>query len=146
MSCQEYDWKAYAFGELTAADRREADAHRAACLGCQAELDHVRLTIGALGAMHEEEVPRRIAFVSDKVFEPKWWHMFLRPSFTAALLIAAAIVAHGFIARPAVNDAEIQDRINQAVAASEQRNADAVKNVDTRLTDFYVKATGIVRQ
>jgi len=145
MSCEQYDWKAYALGELTSVDRREADAHRAACESCQNELAHMRLTVEALGALREEEVPRRIAFVSDKVFEPRWWQVFLRPSFAAALVIAAAIVAHGYIARPA-NDAEIQARIDQAVAAAEERNVEAVNTVDKKLTDFYVKATGIVRQ
>src|SRR5580700_8011512 len=114
MSC-EYDWKAYAFGELAAKDRREAEAHAATCEGCRGELAHVRLTLDTLSALREEEVPRRISFVSDKVFEPRWWQAFMRPSFAAALVVAGAIVAHGFMTRPAVDDAQIQARVDQAV-------------------------------
>src|SRR5580700_1029584 len=114
MSCESFDWKAYAFGELAANERREAEAHAATCEGCREELAHVRLTVDTLSALREEEVPRRIAFVSDKVFEPRWWETFLRPAFfspmlAAACVLGAAIVMHGYITRPAaVDDAEIQ--------------------------------------
>ena len=72
--------------------------------------------------------------------------MFLRPSFAAALVIAAAIVMHGFMMRPAVDSAEIQARVDQAVGRAvadvEQRNAD----LDRKVTTLYVATTGIVRQ
>jgi anti-sigma factor RsiW len=149
MSCERYDWKAYALGELAGNERREADAHTATCEGCRDELSQLRLTIGSLAALREEEVPRRIAFVSDKVFEPRWWQMFLRPSFAAACVIAAAILVHGYIMRPVVpvvNDAEIQAAVNRAVADVEQRNQEAVSQVNAKLTSFYNVSTGIVRQ
>jgi anti-sigma factor RsiW len=150
MSCEQYDWKAYAFGELSASERREAETHSAACEGCREELASMRLTIDTLSALREEEVPRRIAFVSDKVFEPRWWQAFLRPSFSAALLIAAAIVAHGYMTRPAVDNAEIQARVDQAVSKAvaevEQRNEDAVNKMDATLRTYYVQTTGIKYQ
>src|SRR5580698_680855 len=105
MSCEKYDWKAYALGELAANERREAEGHAATCEGCRGELAQVRLTVDTLSALREEEVPRRIAFVSDKVFEPRWWDVFLKPTFAAACVLAAAIVMHGYITRPAVVDA-----------------------------------------
>jgi anti-sigma factor RsiW len=147
MSCESYDWKAYAFGELAAKDRRDAEAHAASCEGCRAELAHVRLTVDTLAALREEEVPRRIAFVSDKVFEPRWWDTFLRPTFAAACVLAAAIVMHGYITRPpAVDAAAIQAQVNQAVTRAvanvERRNAE----LDNKVTTLYVAATGIVRQ
>jgi anti-sigma factor RsiW len=147
MGCEGHDWKAYAFGELAANERRDAEAHAAACEGCREELAQVRLTVDTLAALREEEVPRRIAFVSDKVFEPRWWEMFLRPSFAAALVLAAAIVMHGYMTRPpAVDAAAIQAQVNQAVnravADVQQRNAD----LETRLTSWYVKSTGIKYQ
>ena len=40
---------------------------------CREELARLRLTLDALSTLREEEMPRRIAFVSDKVFEPRWW-------------------------------------------------------------------------
>jgi anti-sigma factor RsiW len=147
MSCESYDWKAYALGELAANERREAETHAATCEGCRGELAHVRLTVDTLSALREEEVPRRIAFVSDKVFEPRWWEMFLKPSFAAALVLAAAIVMHGYLMRPAaLDEAAIQAQVNQAVTRAvanvERQNAE----LNTKLTMFYVKQTGIKYQ
>ena len=148
MNCEKYDWKGYAFGELAADERREAEAHASTCEGCRGELAHVRLTVDTLSALREEEVPRRIAFVSDKVFEPRWWDTFLRPTFAAACVLAAAIVMHGYMTRPAaMDDAAIQARVDQAVtkavAGVEERNSQALNAVNNTVTDFYVKNTGI---
>ena len=147
MSCEPYDWKAYALGELAANERREAEAHAAACEGCRGELASLQVTVDAMSALREEEVPRRIAFVSDKVFEPRWWQTFLRPTFAAACVLAAAIVMHGYLVRPPAVDAEaIQAQINQAVTRAvadvERKNVD----LDTKLTKFYVQSTGIKYQ
>jgi len=147
MNCESFDWKGYALGELAANERREAEAHAATCEGCRGELAHVRLTVDTLSALREEEVPRRIAFVSDKVFEPRWWDTFLRPTFAAACVLAAAIVMHGYMTRPAAMDAAaIQARINQAVVRAvadvERHNAD----LDRKLTTLYVDSTGIKYQ
>jgi len=151
MSCEQYDWKGYALGELAANDRREAEAHASGCEGCRGELAQVRLTIDTLAALREEEVPRRIAFVSDKVFEPRWWEMFLKPSFGAALVIAAAILAHGYIMRPApvseaVMQARIERAVTKAVADVEQRNDVAYDMVTKQITNMLVADRGIVRQ
>src|SRR5512143_3139293 len=106
MSCKledrRPDWKAYTLGELDAHARQEAENHVAACSDCQDELAGLRVTLDAMATLRDEELPRRIAFVSDKVFEPRWYQkMFLRPSFAAAGLIAAAILVHAFV-RPVV--------------------------------------------
>ncbi|SRR5487761_1908659 len=146
MSCEQYDWKAYALGEMTLAERREAEAHGAACAGCRNELAHVRLTVDTLSALREEEPSRRIAFVSDKVFEPRWWQMFLRPSFAAALVIAAAILMHGYLMRPAAGSADMQARIDRAVNQALERNLEVVDTMQRQMTQIYVANTGIVRQ
>lgn len=121
------DWKSYVLGELAASARREAEQHAAACHACQEELAELRVTLDAMATLREEEVPRRIAFVSDKVFEPKWWQSFLRPSFGAAAVVAGAILAHGFM-RPAapvasVDAAAIEARVT---AAMQEKIADEV--------------------
>ncbi len=159
MSCPSYDWKAYALGELDPGDCRAAEVHAAACPDCREELTRLRLTLHTLSALREEEVPRRIAFVSDKVFEPRWWRSFLRPSFAAACVIAAAILVHGFVMRPApaVDSAALQLKIdqavNRAVAASEERNAQqtsdllaAYEMLSKQFTRIYAINTGLVRQ
>src|SRR5580765_671810 len=102
MSCKledrRPDWKSYALGELDARARQEAESHVAACADCRDELAGLRVTLDAMATLREEELPRRIAFVSDKVFEPRWYEkLFLRPSFAAAAVIAAAILVHAFV-------------------------------------------------
>ena len=102
MSCKledrRPDWKSFALGELDARARQDAESHVAACADCQDELAALRVTLDAMATLREEELPRRIAFVSDKVFEPRWYEkLFLRPSFAAAGLIAAAILVHAFV-------------------------------------------------
>jgi hypothetical protein len=128
VSCSAYDWKAYALGELDSKSRRDAELHAAACLTCRDELAGLRLTLDALSTLREEEIPRRIAFVSDKVFEPRWWQSFLRPSFAAGSLIAAAILVHAFVRPPQmapVDTAAIQAKIEMQVEAEVSKRVDA---------------------
>jgi anti-sigma factor RsiW len=142
MSCSSYDWKAYALGEIDPGDRHQAEAHAATCPSCREELATLRLTLDAMSTLREEEIPRRIAFVSDKVFEPRWWNGFMRPSFAAAAVIAAAILVHGWMMRPvssidaaapSIDTAAIQSRIDaavtKAVAEIQQRQAQETAKV-----------------
>lgn len=128
MSCSHEckpDWKAYLLGELGPEDRRQHEECASACPACREELATLRVTLDALSALREEEVPRRIAFVSDKVFEPRWpqrmWQSFLRPSFAAGAVIAAAILVHAFVRPPVaplpppVDTAAIEARITAEV-------------------------------
>jgi hypothetical protein len=128
------DWRAYTLGELDAPARREAENHATVCADCQDELAGLRVTLDALATLREEEIPRRIAFVSDKVFEPRWWQkLFLRPSFAAAALVAAAILVHGFV-RPAVapsstvDTAAIEARVTTEVSQRLQADMAATLN------------------
>src|SRR5579864_1539856 len=94
------DWKAYVLRELGQDAHRQAEAHLATCSICDEEVATLRLTLDTLSTLREEEIPRRIAFVSDKVFEPRWWQRafiptFTNPTFAAAVLVAAAILVHG---------------------------------------------------
>jgi anti-sigma factor RsiW len=157
MSCTNYDWKAYVLGELNEAGRREAESHAAHCSLCRDELASARLTLDALSTLREEEVPRRIAFVSDKVFEPKWWQAFLKPSFAGALAIALAILVHAFVyadARPNASvQAQIDAAVTRAVGVADQRQTQKLQQV---LSDYdivtkqnmliYARNSGIVRQ
>ena len=141
MSCSSYDWKAYALGEVDPGDRHQAEAHAAACAKCREELATLRLTLDALSTLREEEIPRRIAFVSDKVFEPRWWQAFLRPSFAAATVIAAAILVHGWMMRPvpsaapSIDTAAIQSRIDAALERQAQENARLLAATEQRFAE-----------
>ena len=123
MSCSspnsKPDWKAYLLGELNPEVSRQADAHLAACSICHEEVATLRLTLDTLSTLREEEVPRRIAFVSDKVFEPRWWQRVFTPTFAAGALVAAAILVLGSI-RP--GQAQVDAAVTEAVSQAEARH------------------------
>jgi anti-sigma factor RsiW len=146
MSCSEDDLKDFIFGELDEAARGRVEAHIRECRTCQEELDRLRLTGAALNALREEEMPRRIAFVSDPVFEPRWWQRLWQSGpklgFASAAMLSLALVFNAVYrpapqAAPAVaaDPAVIEQRVNAelarrigpaieaAVAASEARQA-----------------------
>ena len=74
--------------------------HVRGCQSCREELDRLNLTRSALASLEDEEIPRRIAFVSDRVFEPRWWQTMWHSGpvmgFASAAVLAAAILVHGF--------------------------------------------------
>jgi len=162
MSCSSLenkpDWKAYALAELDPDGRREAEVHAAVCPGCREELEMIRVTLDAMSTLREEEIPRRIAFVSDKVFEPRWWQMFRQPTFAAACVVAAAILAHALV-RPAapIDSAAMQASLNAAVTKAvtqvEERHAKEMSAMladyeilSKQVTGMYVVNTGLIRQ
>lgn len=154
--CSGYDWKAYALAELSAAERTQAAAHAAQCGDCREELAGVRRMLDTLGTLREEEIPRRIAFVSDKVFEPRWWQRLFTPSFAAGCVVAAAILVHAFV-RPPVTDSAIQAQVDaavtKAVAQVEARHADetaamlsAYDMLSKQFRQVYITTAGMIRQ
>ena len=150
MSCSSIDLKAYFLGELAAAEKTAAESHIQACAGCRDELDRLRLTQTALQSLEEEEIPQRIAFVSDKVFEPRWWQTMWRSApamgFASAAMLAAAILAHGF-ARPApiytpapIDTAQIDQRVEREVSARlDDAVRKAVGEMQTRQAQQFAK-------
>lgn len=123
MSC-EIDLKAYVVGEATRHERGAVEDHVRACQSCHEELDRLNLTRSALASLEDEEIPRRISFVSDRVFEPRWWQTMWHSGpvmgFASAALLAAAIVVHGFERSPVVDAAQIEKRIESRVNARVQ--------------------------
>lgn len=134
MSCSPFDLKDYFFDELKSAERQAVEAHASACPACREELTALQATRAALLSVAEEEPPRRIAFVSDKVFEPRWWQVLWNSGpklgFAGAAMLSAAIVVHGFAARPSGEalEAEVAKRVSaevtRAVAANEEQHSD----------------------
>jgi len=122
-----FDVKGYLLGELDEAGRRAVEEHVASCQECREELDRLRLTEAAMLTVRDVEIPKRIAFVSDKIFEPKWWQRLWqsgpRLGFASALVLAIAIVAHGFLQPPPVkgpeplNTAEVARMVEKEVSA-----------------------------
>ena len=152
MSCPEFDLKGYILKELPQAEACATEAHAAKCDACREEIERLSLTFTALRAVPEEEMPRRIAFVSDKVFEPRWWQAWLnsgpRMAFVSSMMLALAILTHGVIRpvevagpAPAFDSAVIEARVDrevarrldhavqQAIVESEARQAEKVQAV-----------------
>jgi hypothetical protein len=125
MSCSQFDLKAYFLGELAEPDRCLVEEHVKACQDCRDEMERLRVTRAALVSLPDEEIPRRIAFVSDKVFEPRgWarlWNSGPRLGFASAAMLSLAILVHGFtrpspvIAPPAANTAALEARLEAEV-------------------------------
>ena len=101
MTCSSVDLKAYMLGELPEKEKGAVAAHVRECATCGEEMERLSLTHLALVSLRDEEVPRRIAFVSDKVFEPRWWQRIWQSgpamAFASAALVACAILAHGMM-------------------------------------------------
>jgi len=153
MSCSspnsKPDWKAYLLGELNPEVFRQAEAHLAACSNCHEEVATLRLTLDTLSTLREEEVPRRIAFVSDKVFEPRWWQRVFSPTFAAGALVAAAILIHGSL-RP--GQAQVDAAVTKAVSQVEARHnlemqvlSDLVEQRDKQISNIVLTSAPIYR-
>ena len=161
MTCS-FDLKEYALGESSRDEARRIEAHLMDCSACRDEVARLQLTRGALLALADEEPPRRIAFVSDKVFEPRWYHRLWTSApqlgFIAAAMLACAILVHAF-ARPAAPapsviadtktmderiEREVATRVNAAIGTAvatavadsegrqQKRTAELLKAADER--------------
>src|SRR5580704_10638790 len=130
MSCSPFDLRDYHLKELTDPQQRQVETHVKDCSACREELERLRLTQAALFMLRDEEIPQRIAFVSDPVFEPsgarRWWTAFwgsgARLGFTGAAMLSAALLFSTLTRGSAqISATEVDHRIQQAVYASEQR-------------------------
>jgi anti-sigma factor RsiW len=158
MSCSPFDLRDYFFQELSDPHRqRQVEAHVKTCAPCREELDRLRITGAALRSLAEEEIPQRIAFVSDQIFEPSPWRRWLaafwnsgaRLGFASAAMLSASLVVFAFrpapapvlsVIRPAVT-APAPVTVTQASAVSEaevQRRIQAAVNqaVDLKTKDL----------
>lgn len=162
MSCSPYDLRDYIFDELTDGQRGQVQTHLKTCEPCCAELESLRFTQSALLAIRDEEIPQRIGFVSDKVFEPspvrRWfsgfWTSAARLGFVSAAMISAAILVHGMLnvhnsAQPAqIGQAEIDRRVHDAVTAQIQTQvaAQVKAQVDARISAAVAQAVDVTEQ
>jgi anti-sigma factor RsiW len=141
MSCSPFDLNDYFLKELPDSERRQVDGHVRECRQCREELERLRRTEASLFALREEEIPQRIAFVSDKVFEPAPWRRWLaafwgsaaRLGFASAAMLSIAILVFA-LSRPAIRapsttatpagvQAQIQAAVDKAVYESELRQS-----------------------
>jgi anti-sigma factor RsiW len=142
----------YAFDELTAAERQSMERHFAQCPDCAVELDRWRLTTAALRVLPDVEIPRRIAFVSDKVFEPSWfgafWNSAARLGFASACVLSAglsfAAYHRGTEVRTVVQTTDVSGvskaAIAEAVAKAVALAVDKAHADDVRITQAALDA------
>jgi hypothetical protein len=153
MSCSPFDLQDYYFKELPENERRLTEVHVKTCASCREELDRLRGTEAALLMLPDEEIPQRIGFVSDPVFQPSalrrgWdalWNSGARLGFASAAMLSAALVVFA-VSRPAAHvpgppagidraalesdfSRRLNDTVQQAVAASEARQAQQTKEL-----------------
>ena len=159
MNCAPHDLKDLYFDDLSATESRAVREHLSQCAECAMEWEQLREVGIRLSALPEEEIPRRIAFVSDKIFEPspvaRWWQTFWMTGWhvgaMSAFVLAGAIVFHAYHqpvqiireqviaeapteakADAGVTQAQIDRAVAQAVRTSEARyNAQLEKAVAT---------------
>lgn len=156
MQCADFDWKGFVLQEAPPHERRAMEEHLKGCPACQREVDALGLTLVAVRQLPQHPVPRRLAFVSDPVFELPWWKRFWRMpapawGFASALVIAVAILLHGQMTPPPAPmrapldpqvveravQAEIQRRLPAAVEAAVRAQAgQAAAQMEARLADF----------
>ena len=130
MNCAPDELKDLFFGEIDARERKRVEEHLAACANCQTEYDRLQITRTALLSVREEELPRRIAFISDKVFEPRWyqklWNSGPKLVFAAAAMLSCAILVHALAPAPPqqiVSTAPDAARIHEIVQAEVKKVA-----------------------
>jgi hypothetical protein len=119
---------------------------------CREELDRLRATEATLMTLGDEEIPQRIGFVSDPVFEPsalaRWWAAFwgsaARLGFASAAMLSVALVIFALrpvpqarVPAPATDRAALEadfsrrlgTAVSQAVTASEARQAGQMRQL-----------------
>lgn len=157
MTCQ-VDIKAYALGEATPAERRTAETHIASCAVCRSEFESLNMLRTVLMTDPDQEPPRRIAFVSDKIFEPKWWQralgigagwnpMQLLAPVALSALASFAIVKVQSVGMPVGSIASAGPNSNQLVQQSSapRGETDRDKDVAARVDAAVKQAVAEVR-
>lgn len=160
MPCADFDWKGFVLNETPPDQRRTMEEHLKGCTACQREVEALGLTLVAVRQLPQHPIPRRLAFVSDPVFELPWWKRIWRMpapawGFASALVVAIAILLHGQMAPPPVPQsaqadpraieravqAEIERRLPAAVeAAVRTRLGAAAAQMEARLAEFEKRA------
>ena len=155
MSCSPFDLRDYFFGELPEEERRQVDLHAKSCAACREELNSLQSTQAILLSVREEEIPQRIGFVSDRVYEPsrlrRWWRAFWgsgpRLGFASAAMLSVAIVVSAMHrptpVTPATLDvarlqADFSRQMNQAV---EKAVAESDARHERRTVELLAAAT-----
>lgn len=109
MSQAPHDLRDYLFDELSSQERAEMEAFLSTSAEAREELDRLRTMQQALRIAPDEEMPRRIGFISDKVFEPsrarRWWLGFwdVAPRFGFSMAAVLLVLFAGiWVVQPTI--------------------------------------------
>ena len=146
MSCSPFDLNDYFLKELPDSERRQVEGHVRECRQCREELERLRHTEASLFALREEEIPQRIAFVSDKVFEPapwrRWWAAFwgsaARLGFASAGMLSIAILVSA-LTRPAGQPQGLPSPVSTASVATADVRAQIRTAVEKAVQESEVR-------
>jgi anti-sigma factor RsiW len=172
-----HDLRDYILDELQPAQRAEVEAWLAGSPEGRGALERLRLTCSTLRSLPDEEPPQRIAFVSDKIFEPSPWARFLRwfqlegPRFALGSAAILAVLFAGVWATeprlsaqadgwtlafgqqqevvaaapaaepPALDEAVVQAKVQEAVATERERMRDALQTALAAMIEKRAQAT-----
>lgn len=133
MSCSPFDLRDYVLDELAEPERQLVEQHTRSCAVCREELQRLGATRAALLTLPDEEIPQRIGFVSDAVFEVspvrRWFRAFwgsaARLGFASAAMVSAALVFSAVHTRPAPAPVPAPAVDMAGVEAKFQERADA---------------------
>jgi anti-sigma factor RsiW len=161
MSCSPFDLRDYFLKELPGPEGKQVEVHIKTCSACREELERLRATEAALVSLRDEELPQRLAFVSDKIFEPSparrawaaFWDSGARLGFASAAMLSAALVVYtaGGAQRGGGREValtpQIQAVVDRAVAASEARmeqRIDAVQEENRKERQQLIAAAALM--
>jgi len=120
----------YAFDELPSDERPAMEQHLAGCGNCVLELEQLRLTAAALRTLPDREIPQRIAFVSDRVFEPspfrRFWNSGARMGFASACVLSAALVVSAWHFSNTYRPAEVRTSVRTASVSPDRVSQDQI--------------------
>ena len=149
MSCSPFDLRDYFLQELTNPQVLQVEAHVKTCTACREEVERLRTTEAALFCLRDEEIPQRIGFISDKIFEPsparRWlaafWGSTARLGFASAAVLSVAITFSAWqrTPAPATGTATV---VPTTVAA--QSPSLTPEQIDQRVQEAVVKAVALV--
>lgn len=133
----------YFFGELGEAEARAVTLHAKSCAGCREELERLRTTQATLLTLRDEEIPQRIAFVSDRVWEPsglrRWWLALWNSGpklvFASAAMLSVAIAVSETRTGRAV--AQVEARVEAQRRADMEIVAAAFEQLQKQFTTMY---------
>ncbi len=142
MSCPPFDLRDYYFKDLAENERRLTEAHVKTCVHCREELERLRGTETALLALPDEEIPQRIGFVSDPVFQASafrrgwetFWGSAARLGFASAAMLSAALLVFA-LTRPAAQSTAPTPALTRAAVQAEMQ-----ADFSARLNDAVAKA------